>query len=119
MFGRGWRSPAAPTAKVKAGIDSLDDDKVADDLAARGMDSLLQFYFEKNNIPPRGNFRRLATRTIKAQGIDYLLIGGDYVAASDIGADPRIGIIGPHPAEVARAAVQRVQRTLFFNQQTE
>jgi hypothetical protein len=42
----------------------------------------------------------------------------DSVSARHFGAPaPRIGSIGPHPAEVARA--QRVQRTLFFNQQTE
>ena len=37
---------------------------------------------------PVTDLRRLATRTIKTHGIDYLMIGQDYQAWSDIQADP-------------------------------
>ena len=43
---------------------------------------------EKTDERPAADLRRLATRTIKSRGIGYLMIGSDYTAASDIGADP-------------------------------
>jgi hypothetical protein len=43
---------------------------------------------EKLDDPPTEDLRRLATRTIKARGIDYLLLGRDYADAAEIGKDP-------------------------------
>lgn len=43
---------------------------------------------EKFDNQPTSDLRRLATRTIKSRGIDYLLIGEDYQAAKDIASDP-------------------------------
>ncbi len=43
---------------------------------------------EKREVPPVADLRRLATRTIRARGIDYLLVGDDYQATGDIAADP-------------------------------
>ncbi len=45
-------------------------------------------HVEKLEVPPIADLRRLATRTIKSRGIDYLVIGNDYTAASDIAANP-------------------------------
>jgi hypothetical protein len=44
---------------------------------------------EKLDRKPVGDLRGLATRTIKARGIEYLFIGSDYPAAADIRKDPR------------------------------
>jgi len=43
---------------------------------------------EKLEDPPLGDLRRIATATVKARGIDYLLIGGDYWLTADIDGDP-------------------------------
>jgi hypothetical protein len=43
---------------------------------------------EKIEGMPTGDLRRLATRTIQARGVDFLLIGDDFLAAADIAADP-------------------------------
>ena len=43
---------------------------------------------------PGWDLRRLAGRTIKELGIDYLLIGEEYVTAADMRADPsRWGLV--------------------------
>jgi hypothetical protein len=54
------------------------------DLKLDGIDA----HVEKIEGMPTGDLRKLATRTIQARGIDYLLIGDDYLAAADIAADP-------------------------------
>ncbi|HVW83450.1 MAG TPA: glycosyltransferase family 39 protein, partial [Bryobacteraceae bacterium] len=38
---------------------------------------------------PTGDLRRLATRTVKARGIDYLVIGGEFTGSADIRKNPR------------------------------
>lgn len=43
---------------------------------------------EKLEDPPFTDLRRIATATVKARGIDYLLIGGDHWLAKDIDGDP-------------------------------
>jgi hypothetical protein len=43
---------------------------------------------EKLEDPPFGDLRRQATATLKARGIDYLLIGGDHWLTADIDGDP-------------------------------
>lgn len=43
---------------------------------------------QKLDDPQPGDLRRLATATVKARGIDYLLIGGDHWLTSDIDSDP-------------------------------
>jgi hypothetical protein len=43
---------------------------------------------ETSHLQPAGDLRLPATRTIKALGIDYLLIGKDYVTSADMHADP-------------------------------
>jgi hypothetical protein len=43
---------------------------------------------EKLDDKPPGDLRRLATATIKARGIDYLLLGGDRWLPADIRGDP-------------------------------
>jgi hypothetical protein len=44
---------------------------------------------EKFDRKPVGDLRRLAARTIKARGIEYLLIGSDYPVAADIRQQPQ------------------------------
>ncbi len=43
---------------------------------------------EKLEVPPVADLRRLATRTVKSRGIDYLVMGNDFTAAGDIAKDP-------------------------------
>ena len=43
---------------------------------------------EKREIPPAEDLRRLATRTIRTRGIDYLVIGDENQTARDIASDP-------------------------------
>ena len=45
-------------------------------------------HLEETDGHPMGDLRRLATRTVKARGIGYLMIGKDYPAAADMQADP-------------------------------
>jgi hypothetical protein len=54
------------------------------DLKLEGIEAKI----ERFDNPPVGDLRRLATRTIKSRGIDYLLIVDEYQAAQDIAADP-------------------------------
>ncbi|HVW87597.1 MAG TPA: hypothetical protein VHB50_23075 [Bryobacteraceae bacterium] len=35
---------------------------------------------------PTGDLRRLATATVKARGIDYLVIGGEFTGPTDMGS---------------------------------
>ena len=44
---------------------------------------------EKLDRKPAGDLRHLAAGTIKARGIEYLLIGSDYPVAADIRQDPQ------------------------------
>ncbi|MGD1072976.1 MAG: glycosyltransferase family 39 protein [Bryobacteraceae bacterium] len=55
------------------------------DVRPEGFDAKL----EKTDRKPTADLRRLAARTIKARGIDYLLTGSDYLAAPDIERDPQ------------------------------
>jgi len=59
-------------------------DEAGIDMNLDGIDARV----EKIEGMPTGDLRRLATRTIQSRGIDYLLIGDDYLAAADIEADP-------------------------------
>jgi hypothetical protein len=43
---------------------------------------------EKLDLPEPADLRRLATATVKARGIDYLMIGGDGWLANETHADP-------------------------------
>ncbi len=43
---------------------------------------------EKLELQPLPDLRRQATQTIKARGVDYLLIGRNYPTAADMQADP-------------------------------
>jgi len=43
---------------------------------------------DKLDDPPLGDLRRLATETVKARGIDYLLLDDPYWIAADISKDP-------------------------------
>src|SRR5947209_7130353 len=49
------KAPAAAArgagANAKQGIDALDDSKLMGELANRGLDNLLDFYFQKTNVP--------------------------------------------------------------------
>jgi hypothetical protein len=45
-------------------------------------------HVEKLEGLPIGDPRRLATRTIRSRGIDYLVIGDDYPVAGDMATDP-------------------------------
>jgi len=54
------------------------------DVALEGVNASL----EKVEYPPFGDLRRLATATVKARGIDYLLVNGDHFLSSDIHGDP-------------------------------
>jgi hypothetical protein len=55
------------------------------DVRPDGFDAKL----EKSDRKLTGDLRRLAARTIKARGIDYLLTGSDDPAAADIHGDPQ------------------------------
>jgi hypothetical protein len=48
----------------------------------------IQASLEKVDNPPSGDLRRIATATVKARGIDYLLISGDHWLAEDMYRDP-------------------------------
>lgn len=48
----------------------------------------IQANLEKVDDPPSGDLRRIATATVKARGIDYLLISGDHLLAEDMYRDP-------------------------------
>ena len=54
------------------------------DVALEGIPARL----EKLEAEPSGDLRRLATATVKARGIDYLLISGDHWLTADMHGDP-------------------------------
>jgi hypothetical protein len=43
---------------------------------------------ERLELPPVADLRRLATKSVKGRGIDYLLMGGEHPAAKDMRKDP-------------------------------
>lgn len=47
----GAQAAAKGAAGAKQGIDALDDNKLMGELANRGLDGLLDFYFQKTNVP--------------------------------------------------------------------
>ena len=50
--------------------------------------TLIPAKWEKLEDPPAGDFRRIATRTVKAHGIDYFLIDDGNWTATDMKNDP-------------------------------
>jgi hypothetical protein len=54
------------------------------DLKLEGIDAKI----EKSDNTPVADLRRLAARTVRSRGIDYLVIGDDFQAAGDIAANP-------------------------------
>ena len=81
---------------------SHDQSKI--DLKIEGIETKI----EKFDNQPTSDLRRLATRTIKSRGIDYLLIGGEYQAGSDIASDPERWGLKPVATE-GNARIYQIQ----------
>ena len=52
------------------------------------LDGVTDATVERLELPVTDDLRRIATNTIKARGVDYLLIGGGHPAAADMRANP-------------------------------
>jgi hypothetical protein len=74
------------------------------DLRLEGIDAGV----EKLEGTPAADLRRLATRTIRSRGIDYLVIGDDFQAARDIETDPARWGLRPVASE-DNAKLYRIQ----------
>lgn len=81
---------------------SHDQDPV--DMKLEGIDAKI----EKIDGMSAGDLRKLATRTIRSRGIDYLLIGDDYLEAAEITADPSRWGLRPVATE-DRATIYQIQ----------
>jgi tetratricopeptide (TPR) repeat protein len=110
--------------KQPEGLDSLSDDALLDELAARGMDSLLEHAFAVNKVPPERQsairtvirLRELGDPNVKLSGAQRQKLIADIVKGIDLVLpgmrDPRLMM--RQAADLLIAGVEREVNTLEY-----